>query len=369
MKLMRTALRIVLKKIGQLLLRGFTRHTIQGAENIPLRGPCIIAGNHRGLMEVFLMVSASPRPIEVLGAGDVPLDRRYRYVARAYGFIPYKRGQMDRRALMKAQKVLKRGEVVGIFPEGGIWKAGRKTAHRGVAWLSETSGAPVVPVGFGGITSAIDRALRLQKPRLETRIAPPLPAPRDRRDRRAAMSEFAEHVLDRIDTLIPEWDQAEVQEPDFEEFTLQVHLRAPSETSEDSWREVSDRIAHADDLARFFHIPVLVDVLYTNLHRRGLYPFRDFTRSYPAADIARAAAVVIGHVKRTNPAFLTYRLGDEPAARVMQALDSLRVLAESHSALDVEHTLYMRITPIHRWRMPGEGENRERHAPPPLRRF
>lgn len=369
MKLMRTALRVVLKKIGQLLLRGFTRHTIRGAENIPLHGPCIIAGNHRGLMEVFLMVSASPRPIEVLGAGDVPLDRRYRYVARAYGFIPYKRGQMDRRALMKAQKVLKRGDVVGIFPEGGIWKAGRKTAHRGVAWLSETSGAPVIPVGFGGITSAIDRALRLQKPRLETRIAPPLPAPSGRQDRRAAMSEFAEHVLDQIDTLIPEWDQAEVQEPEFEEFALLVHTHPSPGTPEASWTDVSDRIAHADDLARFFHIPVLVDVLYTNLHRSGLYTFRDFTRSYPAADIAHAAAIIIGHVRRTNPAFLTYRLGDKPASRVMQALDSLRTLAASLTDADAEDAPYMRITPIHRSRMRGEEQTSEQRTPPPLRRF
>ena len=369
MKRMRAVLRIILKKLGQLLLRAFTRHTIHGAGNIPLHGPCIIAGNHRGLMEVFLMVSASPRPIEVLGAGDVPLDRRYRYFAHAYGFIPYKRGQMDRRALMKAQNVLKHGGVVGIFPEGGIWKAGRKSAHRGVAWLSETSGAPVVPVGFGGITGAIDRALRLQKPRLETRIAPAMSAPSDKTNRRTAMSQFAERVLDRIDTLIPEWDQGEVQEPEFEEFTLLVHSSPSADPSGAVATDVSDGVVHRDELSRFFHIPVLVDVLYANLHRTGLYPFRDFTRSYPAADVARAAAIITGHVKHTNPAFLTYRLGDERAARVMEALESLRTLATSQANPGAENARFIRITPVHRSRMPGDTQIRERRTPPPLRRF
>ncbi len=349
--------------IGKFLLWAMTRETIYGRENFPEKGPYIVAGNHRGIMEVFLMVSASPHNIEVLGAGDIPLDRRYRYFADLYGYIPYKRGQMDRKALMTAEKVLEENRVVGIFPEGGIWKAARKSAHRGVAWLSFASGAPVVPVGFAGIYEAMWRMATLQNPKLEAWIGKPIPLPE--RDpslaRKKQMELHAEYILDRIDALIPDWDKEVHVEPEWEEYDLHVWVTEPHGHPENRAAD----IVHSEVLVRFLHTPVMIDALYFNLKRRAVKPLRRFLKVYSAAAVHRAACVVLGYVRRTNPAFFTYRLGDETAAQLEEALISLRKVAAEAAARGAK----MRTVPIYRYRMPGESEVVELRSPKSARRF
>jgi 1-acyl-sn-glycerol-3-phosphate acyltransferase len=349
--------------IGKVILWAFTRETIHGQENFPESGPYIVAGNHRGIMEVFLMVSACPRNIEVLGAGDIPLDRRYRYFADLYGYIPYKRGQMDRKALMTAEKILEQGRVVGIFPEGGIWKAARKSAHRGVAWLSFASGAPVVPVGFAGVHEAIWRAVRLQDPKLETWIGKPIPLPE--RDpsvpRKKQMEAHAEYILDHIDALIPDWDKDEHLEPEWSEYELHVWVTEPGGTAENR----AGQIPHPEVLVNFFHIPVMMDALYYNLKRHLVKPLRNFLKVHRAEAVARAVAVVLGYVRRTNPAFFTYRLGDDVAARLEEALIGLRNVATAAA----ERNARMRIVPIYRYRMPEATDVVELRSPKSARRF
>jgi 1-acyl-sn-glycerol-3-phosphate acyltransferase len=349
--------------IGKVFLWAMTRETIHGQENFPKDGPYIVAGNHRGIMEVFLMVSACPKNIEVLGAGDIPLDRRYRYLADYYGYIPYKRGQMDRQALMTAEKILEQGRVVGIFPEGGIWKAARKSAHRGVAWLSFASGAPVVPVGFGGINQAVWRSFRFKNPKLETWIGKPIPLPE--RDpsipRKKQMELHAEHILDQIDTLIPDWDKQDQVEPEWEEYELHVWVTEPGRPAENR----AGDIQHPDVLAHFFHIPVMMDALYYNLKRHSVKPLRRFLKVHRAEDVYRAVCVVLGYVRRTNPAFFSYRLGDDIAETLERALISLREVARDAAGVDAK----LRMVPIYRYRMPGQGESVELRKPRPARRF
>ncbi|HKK49174.1 MAG TPA: lysophospholipid acyltransferase family protein, partial [Alkalispirochaeta sp.] len=349
-----------------LLLAGFTNSTVRGSEHFPRSGPFIVAGNHRGIMELLLMVAICPRNIEVLGAGDIPLDPRYRYLADFYGYIPYKRGQMDRPALQTAQRVLERGGVVGIFPEGGIWKSGRKTAHRGVAWLSFVTGAPIVPVGFGGVYRAVERAVRLEKPHLETWVGRPIypPTADPNVPRRVRMERHAEHILDWIEELIPEWDRAGHVAPLFEEYCLEVWASDESGTPTDR----SGEIDHAEELSAFFHLPVLVDVLYSNLNRRRVRPFREFGRIYPVSQVHYAITVILGYVIRTNPAFLPYRLGDATAEAVVAGLWSFRALCQTIMA-ESGGDSPIRVVPRYRYQMPGDTTPTERTEPPPLRRF
>lgn len=309
------------------------------------------------------MVAACPRNIEVLGAGDIPLDRRYRYLADYYGYIPYRRGQMDRQALMTAEKVLEQGRVVGIFPEGGIWKAARKSAHRGVAWLSFASGAPVVPVGFGGVYQSIWRALRLKNPHLETWIGKPIPLPeRDRSiPRKKQMELHAEYILDHIDSLIPDWDKVDHEEPEWEEHELHLWVSEPGRRPVDRAEDVK----HSEVLSRFFHIPVMIDAVYYNLNRRAVKPLRSFLEVHSAAKVYRAVCVLLGYVRRTNSAFFTYRLGDETAEALEQSLISLRDIA----AEAMERDAKIRIIPVYRYRMPNATEAVELRNPKSARRF
>lgn len=73
--------RVVIRKMmlffARLLLRLFTRLEIRGKENIPLQGPVILAGNHVAILEAVFLAAYSPRLVEFLGTGDIPLDPNY----------------------------------------------------------------------------------------------------------------------------------------------------------------------------------------------------------------------------------------------------------------------------------------------------
>src|SRR4029079_5726543 len=55
-----------------------------------------------------------------------------------------------RSALNSALVVLKRGGVVGVFPEGSRGRGDAASARAGIAWLALNGAAPVVPVAMLG---------------------------------------------------------------------------------------------------------------------------------------------------------------------------------------------------------------------------
>ena len=142
--------RTILNLLGRVLLRLLTRLQVQGMENLPAEGPVILAGNHLSNLEPMLMAVLPNRPVELIGAGDLPFVGLIDQIVDFYGYIPVKRGSLDRNAMNKALGVLNQGGVLGIYPEGGIWNPGHMRAQVGVSWLSHKTQAPVVPIGFSG---------------------------------------------------------------------------------------------------------------------------------------------------------------------------------------------------------------------------
>jgi|SRR5690349_8591092 len=156
--------RAILRFLGYGLLRLLTRVRITGYENIPRKGPLILVGNHVAMLEAVMMVLCTPFQTEIIGNGDIPFDPKYSWAVQLWGIIPIQRGTMDREALNVALDVLKQGGIVGIFPEGGIWESTAKKSKTGVSWLSYQAGAPILPIGFGGIDGALGAAFKLKRP-------------------------------------------------------------------------------------------------------------------------------------------------------------------------------------------------------------
>jgi 1-acyl-sn-glycerol-3-phosphate acyltransferase len=70
------------------------------------------------------------------------------WMFRSFHYIPVQRGMGDISALRTALRALAQGEVVGMFPEGGIDKFREEEGHPGIGFLALKSGAPVVPVSI-----------------------------------------------------------------------------------------------------------------------------------------------------------------------------------------------------------------------------
>jgi 1-acyl-sn-glycerol-3-phosphate acyltransferase len=124
-------------------------HTrVIGSELVPTSGPVLFAANHTGVIDGPILAGATPRPVHVLVKQEMFAGLLGRFLV-AVGQISVDRAS-GRVALTTALGVLRRGGVVGIFPEGNRGRGDAASAHAGIAWLALNGAAPVVPVAVLG---------------------------------------------------------------------------------------------------------------------------------------------------------------------------------------------------------------------------
>jgi 1-acyl-sn-glycerol-3-phosphate acyltransferase len=126
-------------------IRQLTRCTL------PADGPAILVCNHISGLDPAVLQAASHRLITWMMAKeyfDLPTMRWFYHAVRA---IPVRRGGRDLAATRTALRVLDRGRVVGIFPEGRIAESGTILPFQtGVAMMAIRSNVPVIPAFLHG---------------------------------------------------------------------------------------------------------------------------------------------------------------------------------------------------------------------------
>lgn len=128
---------------------------VNGLENVPKKGPFIIAANHSSYMDHFIiMCTLIPhlnRKIHHLAKKE-HFDNILKKAWHTYaGAIPLDREKGGKETLRWAVKALKKGKIIAIHPEGTRSLTGKlQKAKTGVARLALLSKAPVVPVGLIG---------------------------------------------------------------------------------------------------------------------------------------------------------------------------------------------------------------------------
>ncbi|WP_433331520.1 lysophospholipid acyltransferase family protein [Spirillospora sp. CA-294931] len=140
------------------ILRLIFRPRIEGAENVPLYGPLIVASNHLSFIDSFIIPLSLPRPLTYIAKADYfegrGLKGRFvRWFLTTLGHVPVKRGAQRAAmgALEQAVEILDNSGAFAIYPEGTRSHDGRLYRGRtGVGWLVLASGARVLPVAVTG---------------------------------------------------------------------------------------------------------------------------------------------------------------------------------------------------------------------------
>ncbi|MET7765191.1 lysophospholipid acyltransferase family protein [Streptomyces sp. NPDC005336] len=140
------------------LLRLIFRPRVEGVEHIPAEGAAIVAGNHLSFSDHFLMPAIVPRRITFLAKAEYFTGRglKGRLTAaffRGAGQIPVDRsgGKASEAALRSGLAVLRKGRLLGIYPEGTRSHDGRLYKGRtGVAAMALEAKAPVIPCAMVG---------------------------------------------------------------------------------------------------------------------------------------------------------------------------------------------------------------------------
>jgi 1-acyl-sn-glycerol-3-phosphate acyltransferase len=153
------------------LLRAVYRPWVRGEQNIPAKGPAILAGNHLAVFDSVFVPIVLPRRVFYLAKADYFTGRgiKGRVTAgfmKGVGMIPVDRagGAAALSSLAKGREVLDKGHLFGIYPEGTRSPDGRLYRGKtGVARLVLECGVPVIPVAMIGTAEAQPPGKRLPK--------------------------------------------------------------------------------------------------------------------------------------------------------------------------------------------------------------
>ena len=138
------------------LLRLVYRPWADGLEHIPAQGAAIVASNHLSFSDSLFMPLVVPRRVTFLAKSDYFTGSGVkgwltRVFFRGVGQVPIDRsgGKASEAAIRAGLKVLRRGDLLGIYPEGTRSPDGRLYRGKtGVARMALEAKVPVIPVAM-----------------------------------------------------------------------------------------------------------------------------------------------------------------------------------------------------------------------------
>ncbi|MDI7275887.1 MAG: lysophospholipid acyltransferase family protein [Anaerolineae bacterium] len=193
-----------LRAIVRLFFTVCSDYVVVGRENLPQRGPLIVAVNHIHTLDSPAVMAALPWQVATLAARK--WERRFKgFLLRLTGAIFVSRGKVDRQALHRALTVLRLGGVLGIAPEGTRSRTfDLQPARGGIAYLAYLSGAPILPVAVTGVENVIPALLRLRRASVRVAIGRPFVLHDFRsRPKTSELLEQADTVMRQIAALLP----------------------------------------------------------------------------------------------------------------------------------------------------------------------
>jgi 1-acyl-sn-glycerol-3-phosphate acyltransferase len=197
----------LLRFLAWLLTHGVYRFKVRGDEHIPTQGAAVLVCNHVSYVDAVLLMAASPRPIRFIMDHRIfatPVMGTVFRLAKAIPIAPQKDDpEAYERAFAEARRVLDDGDLLAIFPEGGLTRDGELAEFKGgIMKILQTHPVPVVPMALGNLWgsffSRVEGGAAMRRPfrrgllsRVTLDVAAPLPAaevsPNGLRERVAAL--------------------------------------------------------------------------------------------------------------------------------------------------------------------------------------
>ncbi|ETP70680.1 acyl-phosphate glycerol 3-phosphate acyltransferase [Planococcus glaciei] len=187
------------KTLVKTALHPLYRFEVLGTEHFPKEGGVLLCSNHINALDPPVVGMTAPRTVHFMAKEELFKLPVLGPILPKVNAFPVKRGMSDREALRTALKVLKSGEVVGLFPEGtrstdGVLKKGLS----GAGFFALRGNADVVPCAIIGPYKMF-RKVRVVygKPILMDPY----------RERRASAEEVTEVIMSSIQEILDEYSK------------------------------------------------------------------------------------------------------------------------------------------------------------------
>jgi 1-acyl-sn-glycerol-3-phosphate acyltransferase len=137
------------------VVAGFLKPTfrikVEGLEHFPKEGGVLLCTNHISNLDPPVVGVTAPRKVLFMAKAELFQVPVLKQLLNNFGTFPVKRGGGDREALRAGLKVLKEGNVLGLFPEGTRSKDGKLgKGMPGAGFFALRSTAAVVPCAIIG---------------------------------------------------------------------------------------------------------------------------------------------------------------------------------------------------------------------------
>ncbi len=168
----------LIRFIALMASRCVYRFKVRGDEHIPTQGAAVLACNHVSFVDAVLLMAASPRPIYFVMDHRIfklPVLGWLFKLAKAIPVAPQKEDPaVYEAAFERAAQVLREGDLLAIFPEGGITKDGELQPFKaGILKILERAkadgvNAPVIPMAltnlWGSYFSRVEKGNAMVRP-------------------------------------------------------------------------------------------------------------------------------------------------------------------------------------------------------------
>jgi 1-acyl-sn-glycerol-3-phosphate acyltransferase len=126
------------------LVRTFAPLRAYGRDRIPMNGPVVFCFNHFSWLDPWALGSVVPRTVYYVAkqeAHDAFFIGRF---IRIFGTTAIRRGESDREAIRVMRDIVRRGDALGMFPEGTRQKREPGPVRSGAAMIAVSEHVPVV---------------------------------------------------------------------------------------------------------------------------------------------------------------------------------------------------------------------------------
>jgi 1-acyl-sn-glycerol-3-phosphate acyltransferase len=189
----------------KLLILLAIKRDIHGLQHIPRKGALILAGNHLNVGDPSVLTGITPRRIVWMTKQelfDIPVIG---ILYHLFGCIPVRRFEADLRALRQSQEALRRGLVLGMFPEGTrSGESGLGRGEPGAALIAMRTNTPVLPVAIWGTEGIKLPRDFFRRTEVHIRYGEPFYLSRPERLTKEAVEEGTEIIMRRIAELLPQ---------------------------------------------------------------------------------------------------------------------------------------------------------------------